>query len=242
MFGLFNIDLGEDCAGQHANDHSYAVELRCFAGGTKSFDMPSRLQWLFNENINGERSNAMDKQLKSPMLIGMIVLLLSACGPVGTAPTLEPVVSQIPVESPAVSVVGLAPEKYSKYVGIEYPPRPSGLSEELGMLIQGSEDYGLSLVSDGENKMLWLSQLTHHDELGNAYWQVRDILDLSAVEDGANLVPDGCMLNGTPDSEIFAVGKDGKILQAWRANTALNVFQVLASDGIECNSDKAVEL
>ncbi len=87
--------------------------------------------------------------------------------------------------------------------------------------------------------MLWLSELTHHDSSGNAYWEVKDILDLSDQESGLALIPDGCLLNGEADSEILTIGRDGVILLAWRADTTLDVFEVMPPDGIESHSDKA---
>jgi hypothetical protein len=146
------------------------------------------------------------------------------------------------MEVPPVPAEGLAPERYRKYVGISYPPLPAGLSEEIGMLLQGAEDHSLSLLSDGENKMLWFSKMTHRDVNGNAYWEVQDVLDLSNVEAGLTLLPDGCSLNGTPDSEIIVASKDGTTRLAWRANTTLNVFEVIPVSGIECHSDKAINL
>jgi hypothetical protein len=142
----------------------------------------------------------------------------------------------------AGSAQGLAPEKYSQYVGMNYPPLPDGLSEELGMLIQNANDHSLSLISDGQNKMLWFSRLTHYDTDGHAFWEVMDILDLSGVEEGMSLIPDGCSLNGVPDNEILVIGKDEKIAQAWRVNTTLNVFEVIPVSGIECHSDKSMSL
>jgi hypothetical protein len=110
------------------------------------------------------------------------------------------------------------------------------------MIIQDSNVHGLSLVSDGANKMLWLSKLTHTDSSGVAYWEVKDVLGLSNLEAGLTLVPDGCLLNGMPESEIFAAGRNGVIVLAWRANTSLDKFEVIATDGIQCNSDKAMPL
>ena len=178
----------------------------------------------------------MIKQMKHAWLTGFIVLLFAACVPANATSTPAPTVP------PAAPVQGLAPEKYRPYVGMIYPPLPAGLTEEFGMLIQDANDHSLSLVSDGTNKMLWFSQLTHYDANGNAFWQVKDILGISDLEPGLTLIPDGCSLNGVPDSELFVVGKGETIQLAWRANTALNVFEVIPINGIQCHSDKAVPL
>ena len=187
----------------------------------------------------------MKKRTKNTVLAGMLILLFSACGPLETAPvsaeTSEPIVAvtESPADVPsALPVEGLAPEKLSNYLGLNYPPLPVSLTEDFALLIQGSEDHSLSLISDGQNTMLWLGKMTHRDASGNAFWEVKDILDLSDLESGLVLLPDGCSLNGEPDGEIFVAGREGVILLAWRANTTLDVFQVLPTDGIECQSDK----
>ncbi len=186
----------------------------------------------------------MNKQMKNA-LAGILILLLAACGRFETAPVDVPefTVTVNPTDvATAVPTKGLAPGKVSQYIGLNFPPLPDGLSENFAMMIQDSDDHSLSLVLDGENKMLWLSKMTHRDSSGNAYWEVKDILELSNLEAGLFLLPDGCFLNGKIDNEIFAAGKDGKTLLAWRANTTLDRFEVLPANGIECHSDKAVSL
>ena len=189
----------------------------------------------------------MNKQMKAVLLVGILSLLLAACGQFETAPAPveapEFTVTENPTDVPtAVSAKGLAPERLSQYIGLAYPPLPEGLSEGFSMIIQDSDDYGLSLLSDGENRMLWLSKLTHHDSSGIAYWEVMDILDLSNVEAGVVLIPDGCLLNGAPDNEIFVAGNNGTIRWAWRANTTVDVFEIIPTTGIECHSDKGTIL
>jgi hypothetical protein len=62
------------------------------------------------------------------------------------------------------------------------------------------------------------------------------------MEAGLVLLPDGCFLNGTLDSEILVAGQDGTVRLAWRANTTLDRFEVIPTKGIECHSDKAMDL
>ena len=184
----------------------------------------------------------MHKQLKNLMFVMITVLLLAACGP------FEP--TSAPAEAPAITVAvnptraaaGAAPEKFSQYIGLNYPPIPTGLTERFSMLMEGSEDHGLWLVMDGADEMLWLSEITLYDADGAAYWEVKDVLDLSDLEAGLVLIPDGCFLNSAPDNEIIIAGKDETVLLAWRANTVLDVFEVIPTNGIECRSDKGFSL
>lgn len=193
-----------------------------------------------------ERILEMNKQMNNVLLVGIIILLLTACGPLKTPSTPAPMVTLSPVDvtnnSTAVPATGLAPAKFSHYVGWMYPPLPTGLTEGISLMIQDSEDYGLFLFSEGEDYMLWLSKMTHQDSKGNPYWEVKDVLDLSHLEVGDVLVPDGCFLNGEPDNEILVAGRNGVMISAWRANTKLNVFEVIPTSGIECNSDKGTIL
>lgn len=202
----------------------------------------------------------MNKQLKKLMLVTITILLLAACGPFETtsAPTEAPeltitenpngtlesgVISERTEDIPtAVPSDGSAAESFSQHIGLMYPPFPAGLSQGFSMIIQDSDVYSLSLVSDGANNMLWLSKIAQYDTNGNPFWEVKDVLGLSNLEAGLTLVPDGCLLNGIPESEIFAAGRNGVIVLAWRANTSLEKFEVIATDGIQCNSDKAMPL
>ncbi len=68
------------------------------------------------------------------------------------------------------------------------------------------------------------------------------MLELSNLEAGLILIPDGCSLNGAPDSEIIVAGKNGTIQFAWRANTTSDRFEVIPSDGIQSETDKSIDL
>jgi len=202
----------------------------------------------------------MNKQLKKLMLVTITILILAACGPFETtsAPTEAPeiTVTETPTETPESVVIaeptqdtptavpsdGSAPENFSQYIGLSSPPFPAGLSQGFSMIIQDSDVYSLSLVSDGTNNMLWLSKIAQYDTNGNPFWEVKDVLGLSNLEAGLTLIPDGCLLNGIPESEIFAAGRNGVIVLAWRANTSLDRFEVIPTNGIECHSDKGVGL
>jgi hypothetical protein len=204
--------------------------------------------------------------MKKFVLVTITILFLSSCGDLSPAPlsTASPNVPTIitekmmgtstttntasptGIESTATAVLtkGLAPDKLRKYIGLHYPPLPDGLSEIFGLLISDSNDYSLTLVSDGENKMLWLEKLTHRDPSGKVYWEVKDILELPKVDGDVVLIPDGCLLNKKLDSEIFVIGNvtNETILFAWRANTKLGIFEIISANGIECLTDKSMRL
>jgi hypothetical protein len=200
--------------------------------------------------IIGKRSVHMNKQTRNFMVVLMIVLLLAACGGAETASAPEPAATEIPTSTSepvediptAVPSDGADSEQFSKYIGLNYQSFPEGLTQVFSMLIQDKEDYSLMMVLDGADKMLWLSRMTHYDTNGSAYWIVKDVLSLSNLEAGLTLLPDGCSLNGQPDSEIFVAGRDEVIVHAWRADTALGKFEAIPTDGIRCNSDKAMPL
>jgi len=189
-------------------------------------------------------------------LVGMMILLLAACAPFKseTVPAQGPepvvVVENQPTNLPAPleSIPTVAPkegpdtEDVSEYTGLTYSLVPEHLSQGFSMVIFGKDAYGLTMIIDGEQKMLWLEKILDYDETGNAIWEVKDVLMLSHLEPGLTLIPDGCFLNGTPDSEILVVGKNGVIRMAWRANTTVEKFEAIVADGITCNSDKAMPI
>lgn len=174
------------------------------------------------------------KNLMKYSIIRGMAILLAACGQLEPAPS-----EAADINVPLASTV---PEHLRKYVGLNYPPFPEGFTANYGLLILNAEDHSLWLTSDGRNDMLWLSKLTERNASGSGFWEVKHILDLSHVESGSSLIPDGCSLNGEPDSEILVIRTDGVIEQAWRANTTLDVFESVPVDGIECGSDKAWDL
>jgi hypothetical protein len=195
------------------------------------------------------RSIELNKQIRNLLMAGVLLLLMTACGQFDTgtaapAGNPEPMVVPNAVENnpTAVPAASTDPEQFRAYIGMIHPPLPEGLSEVFGMLIQDVEDHALTFVVDGSEKMLWLSKLDHYEPDGSAYWEVKDVLDLSNMEAGLVLLPDGCLLNGTLDSEILVAGKDGTVRLAWRANTTLDRFEVIPTKGIECHSDKAMDL
>jgi len=192
----------------------------------------------------------MNKQMKIFMLVVMVAMLLAACGQVETPTAPEVVVTEEsttapePVEDNPTTVPSddADPQDLSKYIGLVYPPSPEGLLKGFSMVIFDKDGYGLSLVIDGVDKMLWLEKVVQYDANGSPTWEVKDVLGLSNLEAGLTLIPDGCFLNGVPDSEIFVAGRNGVIVNAWRANTTLSKFEPIPVDGIKCDSDKATPL
>jgi hypothetical protein len=192
----------------------------------------------------------MNEKMKITLLVGLVVMLLAACGGAETPSAPEPADIEIPTNPSnpvediptTVPLNGANSEQFGRYIGLKYPPTPAGLTEVFSMLIEDKDDHSLMMVLEGGNKMLWLSKFTHYDTDGNAFWEVKDVLGLSNLGAGLTLLPDGCRLNGTPDNEIITVARNGVIVLAWRVNTSLDRFEAMAANGIQCNSDKAVRL
>lgn len=190
----------------------------------------------------------MNQRIKNLLWAGVMILFFSACGQANTVPTLTPeVIDSVTNDSTSTPELMETPfmadaGKFDQYIGLNYPPLPAGLTQGISLLIQDKQGYGLSLVSVGADKMLWLGKIDHYDADGSAYWVVKDVLDLSNMGSGLDLLPDGCLLHNVPDSEIFVIGSNGAIRQAWRANTAKDQFEILPISGIRCESDKSVPL
>jgi len=192
----------------------------------------------------------MNKLFKNLLLAASLMLLFSACAPVRTVsapvellPEYVIVDSENAASTPAVvSVDEAAAEDFSQFIGSKYPPLPAGLSEGFSMMIQDSDDHSLKMVSKDESRMLWLMKMIGQDANGEINWEVVDVLALPKLDSNALLIPDGCFLNGNPDSEILVAAKDGEILMAWRANTSLDKFEVISTSNIHCESDRTTSL
>jgi len=101
------------------------------------------------ELIIGNGVSNMNKQMKNA-LVGILILLLAACGQLETTPVPadapEFTVTENPTDVPTAVVANeSAPEKFSQYIGLNYPPLPAGLSESFSMIIQDSDDHNLPL-------------------------------------------------------------------------------------------------
>jgi len=192
----------------------------------------------------------MNKLFKNLLLVVVVTILFSACAPVKdvTAPVESlpeyvivdsDVSADVPVATP---VEDAASEDFSQFIGLNYPPLPAGLSEGFSMMIQDSNDFGLTMVLKDVSRMLWLIKMVGRDANGAANWEVVDVLALPKMDAGVLLIPDGCFLNGAPDSEVFVEAKDDVILKAWRANKALEKFEVISTSNIHCESDRTTGL
>jgi len=188
----------------------------------------------------------MNDKMKTTLMFVLVMLVVSACGSLNSASvsvdTPEPVTTiEVPTIAPTVvPVENTGPVMAERYVGLIYSSLPNSLLQGFSMIIQDSNEYGLSLVIDGANKMLWLEKVSSYDKNGQAIWEVKDVLDLSTFEAGLILIPDGCLVNGVHDSEVFVVSKNGVIVMAWRANTTTGQFEIAPIQGVSCDSDKSM--
>ncbi len=136
----------------------------------------------------------------------------------------------------------------SKYIGLRHGPSlPAGLKNIGGALVSevnDSKEYAISKVHKGRIKMLWFDRLTHHDDRGVAYWELKDVLVLPPIPRNQIVVYRGCLLEYQPDNEIAAVVtyEAGvqyftRVHKAWRANRSTEKFEVIPMKGIKCESE-----
>ena len=183
-----------------------------------------------------------------------IILLFSSCtsAPTGVSrtPILPDTYLPTPTLSPTNATTATAQSSNSnqskKYVGLKYPPLPQELLERNAVVIQGSDLYVISLVEETEQKMLWLSKMTHRDSQGKAHWIVTDTLSRPDLGENEMYYLNGCLLNKVFDYEIIAAGTwdqdvessryvtNDKIFQAWRADFVTGLFEEIATNGVEC--------
>jgi hypothetical protein len=91
--------------------------------------------------------------------------------------------------------------------------------------------------------MLWFERMTHVDDNGVAYWEVKDVMVLPRLPRKQVLAYYGCLLNNRADNEIAAVldyepGVEyfTRARRAWRANRLTGKFEAMPSKGIKCEN------
>ncbi|HSE16603.1 MAG TPA: hypothetical protein VLB46_06095 [Pyrinomonadaceae bacterium] len=138
----------------------------------------------------------------------------------------------------------------AQYIGLRYGPTlPRGLKSTGGSLVSAVEDekeYAMSEIRRGRIRMLWFDRLTHRDDNGIAYWEVKDVLVLPAIPNSQILVYAMCLLNDKPDSEIAAIADHQpteqyftRVRKAWRANRTTEKFEPMPVKGIKCENPAA---
>ena len=103
------------------------------------------------------------------------------------------------------------------------------------------KQYGVTEVSKGRVRMMWLDRLTHHDAAGNAHWEIKDVLFLPPMRKDQLLFYVGCFQANKPDPELVVItdavvrgGYYGRVRHAWRANRQTEKFQQIPVAGIKC--------
>jgi hypothetical protein len=140
-----------------------------------------------------------------------------------------------------------SPKDKSTYIGLRYAGNklPRGHKWFGGALItdpySNEKQYGVTEVSKGRVKMMWLDRLTHHDAAGNAHWQIKDVLFLPPTRKNQLLFYVNCSLANKPDSELIVItdsvvrgGYYARVHHAWRANRQTEKFQQIPVTGIKC--------
>ncbi len=137
----------------------------------------------------------------------------------------------------------------SPYIGLRYAGNklPRGHKWIGGSLLTNpysdEKQYGVTEVSKGRVKMMWLDRLTHHDAAGNAHWEIKDVLFLPPMRKQQWLFYVNCLLFDKPDPELVVIVDDvirggyfGRIRNAWRANRQTEKFQQIPVTGIKCEA------
>jgi hypothetical protein len=144
-----------------------------------------------------------------------------------------------------------APVKQStgvgKYIGLRHGQElPQGLKRVGGSLVAmaGEEKgYGMTEVLRGTTRMLWFERVTHLDDKGIPYWEVKDVMVLPRLPRKQVLAYYGCLLNNRADNEIAAVldyepdvEYFTRARRTWRANRQTGKFEVIPTKGVKCEN------
>lgn len=133
------------------------------------------------------------------------------------------------------------------YIGLRYAgdKLPRGHKWIGGALLtdpySSEKQYGVTEVSKGRVKMMWLDRLTHHDAAGNAHWEIKDVLFLPPIRKNQLLFYANCFRANKPDAELVVItdaapcgGYYGRVHHAWRASRQTEKFEKMAVAGIKC--------
>jgi hypothetical protein len=181
----------------------------------------------------------MTRKLWLAIVVLLIAISMSGCS---AAPTPAPRTVAAPQINPG-SIVPIMPA-VSPYIGVAYPPLPSGWEEGRGALAAtvGDVDYVVQELVQADQQMLWFLKSTGRDAQGHIIWVVTDVLVRSDVPEPGGLIWGFCTLNDQPDEEIVALGevkaaRMETVNRAWRANHATGRFEPIATTGIVCEDE-----
>ena len=152
----------------------------------------------------------------------------------------------------APAVAQRAPVKQNtditKYIGLRHgkalPPGLKWIGGSLVSAVRDEKEYGMAEIHRGTTKMLWFERLTHRDDNGTAYWEVKDVMVLPRLPKKQVFLYAFCLLNDQHDSEIAAVADYDadaqyftRVHRAWRANRQTEKFEAIPTKGIKCEND-----
>lgn len=135
-----------------------------------------------------------------------------------------------------------------KYIGRRYgPTQPPGFKYIGGALISelgDKKEYGISEVHKGRVKALWFEYMTHRDQGGVPYWELKDVLVVPPHSSKQVLAYATCLIGNRPDKEIVAVVDYQpneqyftRVRRAWRANRQTEKFEVIPTKKIKCENE-----
>ena len=143
----------------------------------------------------------------------------------------------------------LAQNEKFKYIGYKYKgvlvdeTLPNGVKHLGGGLITESKPtYGVSEMSKGATRMLWLDKATGEDETGVTGWEVKDVLAFPAFGKNQELLfsYSGCQRNKKSDNSLVVFAdfsprqKTYKVRRAWLANVKTEKFEEIPIKGVQC--------
>jgi hypothetical protein len=145
-----------------------------------------------------------------------------------------------------------APDEPQNYIGLHFDALPTGLTSPDGSMVEGLDTYYVvNQVIRDSGEMLWLERNICHDENGHAYYEIRAVLNLPALQEREKLLIGTCLMkedfspesaaNPVFDPAIVAIGRfeyyydpPVEISHAWRVITQTESFEALPPDSITC--------
>ena len=151
-------------------------------------------------------------------------------------------------------VVSASAQANAKYIGFEYKGvvpdtvMANGVKHLGGALISYHRVhpvYGISQVSKGKTRMLWLEVSTGQNEKGVTGWRVLDVLSFPALTSTQHLLISfdpavECLRGGQPVDRLVAIGTINRqrgvytSQRAWIADIEKKKFTPASTRGLRC--------
>jgi hypothetical protein len=183
--------------------------------------------------------------MKATRLLAIVFAVVGACS--GGDASRHAAASDSGAKAAGAVVTGVAFISAASYVGIRYDSLPAPFAFEAGALMPKAPGavtaaFDLDRVRTPRGEMVWLDSIVVVPGRGRPDRIVRAELKVPPLAADERLVLASCDAGGRLDPHIVAIvvvepgaTRSTQIRQAWRADAASGVFEVISVTGVTCD-------